>query len=330
MDLLLTTVAAIALGGAAFGVASSMFVVTRQQSARIVETFGKFSSVRSPGLSFKAPWPIQIASDAISLQIIELSVKVGVKVVDDAFVDIPIRAQFRIDENSVSQAYYKLADPARQIESYLINQVVNSAQKMTFNQLYSSKDSIEIEAKAALTQRMGEFGYIIENVLVGDPTPSSEVKTSFDRVLASKRLLEAAVNEGNATKIKAVAAAEAEAESLKLRGKALVDFRKTIAGGNAEAIKEFTGETGLTSLDALGFMNNINEMETLGRIGDGGGRVVFIGAAARDIGVAINSAAANAIPSPNETPARSRRATSERPDPLKENPPIENIDSSQN
>ena len=271
-------------------------VITQQQTARVVETFGKYSSTRTAGLSFKAPWPIQSASGPISLQIKEASVNVGVKAKDNAFLKIPIKAQFSVNPRSVKDAHYKLANPEEQIESYLVNQVRSSASSKDFDELYASQDSIEIEVKQVLAQRMADFGYIIENVLVDDPQPSEELRDAFDKVLASKRLLEAAENEGAAKKVMLVAGAKAEAEALELRGAALVKFRTVITEGNAEAIAAFIKDTDMTSHDALKFILNINEMEAITNVGQSGGHVVYISAAARDAGANVNSAMIQSIP----------------------------------
>ena len=39
----------------------SMIVITSQQNVKLIETFGRFTSVRQAGLSIKLPWPIQTA-----------------------------------------------------------------------------------------------------------------------------------------------------------------------------------------------------------------------------------------------------------------------------
>lgn len=262
--------------------AFSMVVVTRQQNVRIIETFGKFSSVRSPGLSFMLPWPIQTASHNFSTQVMEIAEDVGVKSRDNAFVTVPIRVQFRVDEANAKDAYYRLANPVQQIRSYVVNQVRSTASSKSFDELFQSRNAFEADVESTLKARMSEFGFVIENVLVDDPQPSDELRTAFDRVIASERLKEAAENEGEAAKILTVKRAQAEKIGMELRGEALANFRKTITTGNGEAIQMFIRGTGLTAQEGLAFILAVNEMDAVTNAAQAGGQLVFIaGSAAR-------------------------------------------------
>lgn len=260
---------------------SSMIVLTGQQTVRMIETFGKFSGIRTAGLSFKAPWPIQSASTQFSLRQLQLSEDVGVKSVDNAFLNVPIKLQYRVNPEAAQDAYYKLDNPVEQIRSYIVNQVRATAGGLTFEELFKSRDTFEGDVEETLSDKMAEFGYIIVNVLVDDPQPSEDLRDAFDRVIASQRLKEAATNEGEAARIMSVANAEAEGEALEIKGRAYAKFRKTVADGNAEALNSFVGETGLTAKDGLTFFNSINEMEALRDAAQHGGKVVFISAAAK-------------------------------------------------
>lgn len=261
---------------------ASTIVITRQQNVRLIETFGRFSSIRSAGLSFKLPWPIQIAGQNFSLQIQEIAEDVNVKSKDNAFVSVPIRVQYRVNEDSAQDAFYKLSNAADQIRSYVVNQVRSTASGMSFNDLFQSRNTFENDVASTLTERMGEFGFRIENVLVDDPQPSDELRRAFDRVISAERLKEAAVNEGEAKRTLQVAAANAEGEALKIKGAAFASFRKTVAEGNAEALQSFAGTTGLSPADGLAFFVSINEMEAVRDAAQAGGRIVFVTSSAKE------------------------------------------------
>lgn len=270
------------LGVALLALVPSMIVITSQQHVKIVETFGKFSSVRGAGLSLKLPWPIQTASSNFSLKIMEIAEEVTVKSSDNAFVTVPIRVQYRVSDNGAEQAFYKLDDPESQIRSYVVNQVRSTASGLTFDELFRSRDNFEEDVESTLKERMTSFGFRIENVLVDDPQPSQQLREAFDRVIASQRLKEAAENEGEAARRLAVAKANAEGQSLEIKGAAWSQFRKTIAEGNAEALENFVGTTGLSPAEALVFFTSVNEMEAVRDAASDGGRVVFVaGSAAR-------------------------------------------------
>lgn len=256
-------------------------VVTSQKHVRIIETFGKFSSVRHAGLSFKAPWPFQSASSDFSLKIKEIGEEVTVKSSDNAFVTVPIRVQYRVSDHGAEDAFYKLDDPEGQIRSYVVNQVRGTASGMSFDELFQSRTHFEDDVEETLTEKMTSFGFRIENVLVDDPQPSDQLRKAFDRVIASERLKEAAVNEGEAKKTLSVAEANAEGEALKIKGKAYADFRMTIAEGNADALEKFVGTTGLSPKEGLSFFNSINEMEAVRDAAHAGGQIVFVTSSAQ-------------------------------------------------
>ena len=65
---------------------SGLFVV-KQQTAAIVERFGRFLSIRQSGLHFKIPF-IDRISGRISLRILQLDVIVETKTKDDVFVKL--------------------------------------------------------------------------------------------------------------------------------------------------------------------------------------------------------------------------------------------------
>ena len=259
-------------------------VIAKEEHVRVVETFGKFSSVRPAGLSLKLPWPIQSAGKNFSLQQLQLSESVGVKSVDNAFIDVPIKLQYRVNPELAREAYYKLNNPEAQIRSYIVNQVRSTAGGLSFEELFRSRDVFEADVEQTLKEKMTEYGYTIVNVLVDDPQPSKDLREAFDRVIASKRLREAAENEGEAARILSVAKAAAEGEALEIKGNAYAKFRKTIAEGNAEALNKFAGETGLTANDGLAFFNSVNEMEAIRDAAESGGKVVFIAGSAGNVG----------------------------------------------
>lgn len=263
-------------------------VVTPQNTRRTIETFGKYSRQVGAGLTLKLPWPFQSASSPISLRTQQVRESVGVMSSDKAFVMVPISVQFRIDPTKVYDAYYKLDKPVAQIQSYLNNSVRATASGKTFSELFQSRDAFRQDIEETLKDKMDDYGYIIVDVLVDDPQPSAEVVESFNRVIASERLREAASNEGEAEKIKAVKSAEAERASLELRGQALAEFRKTLAEGNADAIHAFVGTTNLTPQDALSFMTKVNEMEQLASMAENGGQILYVGAADATSGGAID------------------------------------------
>lgn len=255
---------------------ATCIVITRQQHVRFIETFGRYSTTRRAGLSLKWPTPIQVATSNFSLKIQEIAQDISVKSSDNAFVVIPIRVQYAATASRASDAFYRLEDPETQLASYVVNQVRATAAGMEFSELFSAKNRFEEDVAETLTDRLGDYGYTIENVLVDDPQPSDELRRAFDRVLASKRLREAAENEGEAVRVKAVLEARASKEAMVLKAEGYAQFREIIAKGNSTALAEFVGETGLSAQAVLEFFAQTNAMEALRDAAAEGGRTVLV------------------------------------------------------
>ena len=85
---------------------SSLFIV-KQQTAVIIERFGRFIGVRQPGLRIKIPI-IDRISGRISLRVLQLDVIVETKTKDDVFTKLKISVQYKVIKDKVWEAFYKL------------------------------------------------------------------------------------------------------------------------------------------------------------------------------------------------------------------------------
>ena len=77
----------------------TLFIV-KQQSAAVVERFGKFISVRQSGLQIKIPIVDRVAG-RLSLRVQQLDVVVETKTKDDVFVKVKVSVQFKRDFRGV-------------------------------------------------------------------------------------------------------------------------------------------------------------------------------------------------------------------------------------
>ena len=71
------------------------FFMVKQQTAAIVERFGRFTSVRQSGLQLKIPIIDRVAG-RLSLRIQQLDVVVETKTKDDVFVKIKVSVHFKV------------------------------------------------------------------------------------------------------------------------------------------------------------------------------------------------------------------------------------------
>ena len=212
------------------------FFIVKQQSAAIVERFGKFVSIRQSGLQLKIPI-IDSVAGRLSLKIQQLDVVIETKTKDDVFVRLKVSVQFKVIKDKVYDAFYKLDNPHDQITSFIFDVVRAEVPKLILDDVFLKKDDIAIAVKNELQEAMREYGYNIIKTLVTDIDPDGQVKEAMNRINASEREKVAAQFEGEAQKILIVERAKAEAESKRLQGQGIADQRREIARGLEDSVK---------------------------------------------------------------------------------------------
>ena len=214
---------------------SGVFVV-KQQTAGIIERFGKFTSIRQSGLHYRIPLIDKIAG-RLSLRILQLDVIVETKTKDDVFVKLKVSVQYKVVKEKVYDAFYKLDYPQDQITSYVFDVVRAVVPKMKLDDVFEKKDEIANAVKGELNDAMINYGYDIIKALVTDIDPDTEVKAAMNRINAAERKKVAAQYEGDAERILIVEKAKAEAESKRLQGQGIADQRREIARGLEDTVE---------------------------------------------------------------------------------------------
>ncbi|SDB61717.1 Regulator of protease activity HflC, stomatin/prohibitin superfamily [Flavobacteriaceae bacterium MAR_2010_188] len=244
----------------------SAFFTVKQQTAVIIERFGKFHSIRHSGLHMKIPIVDRVAG-RISLKIQQLDVIIETKTRDDVFVKLKVSVQFMVIRDKVYDAFYKLDYPHDQITSYVFDVVRAEVPKMKLDDVFVKKDDIAIAVKAELNDAMSDYGYDIIKTLVTDIDPDSQVKAAMNRINASEREKIAAQFEGDAQRILIVEKAKAEAESKRLQGQGIADQRREIARGLEESV-EVLNRVGINSQEASALIVVTQHYDTLQSIGE--------------------------------------------------------------
>ncbi len=244
---------------------SGIFTV-KQQTAAIVERFGKFIGVRNSGLKFKIPVVDKIAG-RVNLKIQQLDVVVETKTKDDVFVRLKISVQFQVVKEKVYDAFYKLENPHDQITSYVFDVVRAEVPKMKLDDVFERKDDIAIAVKRELNEAMSSYGFDIIKTLVTDIDPDMQVKAAMNRINAAEREKVAAEFEAEADRIKIVAKARAEAESKRLQGQGIADQRREIARGLEESV-DVLNNVGINSQEASALIVVTQHYDTLQSIGE--------------------------------------------------------------
>mgnify|MGYP001338891033 FL=1 len=241
------------------------FFVVKQQTAAIVERFGRFLSIRQSGLHFKIPLIDRIAGK-ISLRILQLDVIVETKTKDDVFVKLKVSVQYKIIQEKVYEAFYKLDYPQDQITSYVFDVVRAVVPKMKLDDVFEKKNEIADAVKGELNDAMINYGYDIIKALVTDIDPDAEVKAAMNKINAAERKKVAAQYEGDAERILIVEKAKAEAQSKRLQGQGIADQRREIARGLEESV-DVLNNVGINSQEASALIVVTQHYDTLQSIG---------------------------------------------------------------
>jgi len=244
---------------------ASYFIV-KQQTAVIIETFGKFTSIRHSGFHLKIPGVQRIAG-RLSLKIQQLDVIIETKTLDDVFVKLKVSVQYKVIKEKVYDAFYKLDYPHDQITSYVFDVVRAEVPKMKLDDVFVKKDYIAIAVKSELNDAMMEYGYDIIKTLVTDIDPDAQVKAAMNRINAADREKTAAQYEGDAQRILIVERAKAEAESKRLQGQGIADQRREIARGLEESV-EVLNRVGINSQEASALIVVTQHYDTLQSLGE--------------------------------------------------------------
>ncbi len=243
----------------------SSFFVVKQQTAAIIERFGKFQSIRHSGLQLKIPLVDKVAG-RLSLKIQQLDVMIETKTLDDVFVRLKVSVQYRVLSQKVYDAFYKLDYPHDQITSYVFDVVRAEVPKMKLDDVFVKKDDIALAVKAELNDAMLDYGFDIIKTLVTDIDPDAQVKQAMNRINAADREKTAAQYEGDAARILIVEKAKAEAESKRLQGQGIADQRREIARGLEESV-DVLNRVGINSQEASALIVVTQHYDTLQAIG---------------------------------------------------------------
>ena len=259
------------------GILISMLYVVRQQSVAIVERFGRYQKIATSGIHMRLPFGIDKIAARIQLRLLQSEIVVETKTKDNVFVMMNVATQYRVNEQNVTDAYYKLMRPEAQIKSYIEDALRSSVPKLTLDELFEKKDEIALEVLHQVAEEMTTYGYIIVKTLITKVEPDAEVKQSMNEINAAQRKRVAAQELAEADKIKIVTAAEAEAEKDRLHGVGIAQQRKAIVDGLAESIAELKeANVGMSEEQIMSILLTNQYLDTLNTFAAKGNQTLFL------------------------------------------------------
>ncbi len=249
----------------------------QQQTAAVVQRFGRFARIYKAGLNIKIPFIEQLVG-RVNLRLQQLDVKIETKTKDNVFVHMVVSVQYLIREDKVFDAFYKLQDPHKQITSFVFDVVRANVPKMLLDEVFENKEDIAKAVRTELSEAMDDFGYDIRQTLITDIDPDEKVKQAMNEINTQQRLRQAATEKAQAAYIMTVRAAEGEAESKRLQGVGIANQRKEIAQGLSTAVadfqKEITSVSPQTVMDLLMVTQHFDMLKDIGA--HAGSKVILI------------------------------------------------------
>lgn len=229
----------------------SCILVVPQSDVYVIEKLGKFNRILSSGLHFRLPFVERVAYKQ-TLRVRELDLLVATKTQDNVFVQVPVNVQYFVNENEqdVKNAVYRLSNPENQMRSYIQQNIVGSLSKLDLDEAYGSLHQVGLALQGELTEKIGEYGYVIKDTNVIDVEPAPEVKNAMNQVNASERKRQAQILAAEGNKQAAILDAEAERDARRLRGEGIAQEGDEIAKGMKERIDKLK-DAGLSAEAAV-------------------------------------------------------------------------------
>merc|ERR1711907_254964 len=209
----------------------------------------------------------------ISTRVREYTMMTETKTQDNVFVKVCVAVQVEPVAEKAYEAIYRLSNPKGQIDSYVSDVVRGQVPTLKLDDLFESKDDIAAAVKDRLSKSMGEYGYLIHQVLVTDLRPDEKVRHAMNEIDANRRLRVAATEKAEAEKVLKVKAAEADAESKFLQGQGVARQRTAIVEGLKHAVR---GDSEMDPKTVQELLLITQYFDTLERLANGNATTVFM------------------------------------------------------
>ncbi len=252
--------------------------IVQQQTLLVIERLGQFNRVLKPGLSVIVPF-FERVSYVLNLRTQNLDFAIIAITSDKVTITLDTSLIYQIIPSQAYAVAYNLQNPTQVIKTTVENSIRAYVAKQNHEDILQKRDELTFYLVEHLTEQMLAWGYQIMNFQIKDVVLPGSITDAMSRVVASKRLQEAAENEANAEYIKTIRSAEAQKKTRILQGEGLAGERKAITNGLAESIQDLTSATGTTPESVLNvvLLNQYMDMlRTLGKDESGNSKLVFL------------------------------------------------------
>jgi len=280
-------------------------------TVRIIERFGEFAKVARPGLHCLLPCLCECVAGSLSVRLQQLEQSCEAKTKDNVFVALRVAVQYEVSSQSdidIQAAFYSLTSPHKQIEAFIYDAVRSAVPRLELDALFESKEEVAAAIAKTLSGFMQGLGYHIHKAMVTDIVVDKVVKDAMHLENLATRHKDAASEQGEAVKVRAVKyaeasaaateiAARAEANARHLAGLGAARQRTAILEGMAENISDFATEVGGVSTQAVVDLITVTQhFDMMSKLGAQDGTALFLDPSPAGLNTITKAVTAGFIP----------------------------------
>ena len=236
----------------------------RSSQIGIIERFGKYHKVVTPGLYWKYPI-IDDLKYTIVTRKKQVKINVDTKTSDNVFCNVAVSVIYSVKHNEIYSAVYDYWDFEELVNSYVQNEVRSELTRITLDEAFLQKQTISEHVKKALKENIS-FGYHIHDVLINDVEPDGKVREAMNEINTQQRIRLAKQEKADAYRLEIISKAESDAKASEINGLGFAKTKSTIISGLREAFPNLSdaelAQLVLTS-EQLNMMKSLDSKSTV-------------------------------------------------------------------
>lgn len=223
------------------------FYTVSQNSKVVLERFGRFHSIKGPGLKWRFLF-VDTFKRTVSFELQSLPTSVQTKLKDNAFVKVDFVQQFWIsqDDEDIKKLVYSLgASYEGRISERVHNEARSVLNKLDMNEVFDKKDDVGHQVEVELKSWLKGYGITLDRTLTNDVTPEAGVVASMNAKKKAEFDVQTAELKAEAEYKLTVRAAEARRAAKIADGQGIAGQRKALFENIKEtvlAMKEAFGK----------------------------------------------------------------------------------------
>ncbi len=257
-----------------------------QNTIAVVELFGKYNRSMVAGFNIIIPF-FESIRERVTLRQQNFGLQGNYPSKDKVITTIGTNLIYAVDHGvteanltggpGIKKYVYELQDREKSIEASIENSLRTYVARETHESLLEKKEELALHIKSDLESQFSDWGMKISSFQITNVTFPVTITNAMSEVVASKQLMMAASNKGEAIKIQAVKEAEADKERKRLQGEGIALEREAIAEGLKKSIEIVKGITKQDASQIIATLTLTQYLDTIKTIGiSPNAKVIFV------------------------------------------------------